>query len=165
MLKNLLFFFSVLFFMGCKEQKPFIDEEVTAPQTFSIQDFPEIIDIHQEAKSILESWPEYMAMENSFGVLKRATNTEDLKLAIDDLMEKEKELAKANYPTDFDKLQIKSRQQLFRTFLFKVKANLTDNREVNEGMEQLIGAYNNFRNQFNILSSTTLDPKLILGEE
>ena len=81
------------------------------------------------------------------------------------MVQKEKALADGDYPSDFDKPQIKSRQQVFRTFLFKVKANLMDNRDVTEGMEQMINAYNAYRHQFNILGSTRLDAKLILDEE
>ena len=130
-----------------------------------IQDFPEIIEIAPEVAVLMEDWEAYTAMETSFAVLKRATNTEDLKLAIDDLIEKEKALADSDYPSDFDKLQIKSRQQVFRTFLFKVKGNLMDNRAVDEGMEEMINAYNSYKNQFNILSGKVLDPKLILNEK
>lgn len=165
MWKYLILFFAIGLMMGCKKQKK--EEEVAArePGSFSLQSFPEINEIGPEALAILSSWPEYMAMENSFAVLKRATNTEDLKLAIDDLVEKEKALADGDYPPDFDKPQIKSRQQVFRTFLFKVKANLMDNRDVNEAMEQMINAYNAYKQQFNIISSTTLDATLILDEK
>jgi len=150
---------------SCKKQKQNEQASVQEPEAFSIQNFPKEVEIVPEALPTLNSWPEYMAMENSFTVLKRATNTEDVKLAIDDLIEKERELAKAKYPDDFDKLQIKSRQQVFRTFLFKVQGNLLDNRDVTEGMEQMILAYSALRQQFNILSSNTLDVKLILNDE
>lgn len=119
---------------------------------------PDVLDV-------VSAWPEFMAMENSLEVLKRASNTEDLKLAIDDLIDKEKALGEGDYPEAFDKLQIKSRQQLLRTFLYKVKSNLLDNRDINEGMEELITAYNAFKNQFNVISGNTLDTKLILNEE
>lgn len=158
-----LFILGLIF--SCKKQKQ--DEQVTVqePEAFSIQSFPKEVEVVPEALPVLNGWPEYMALENSFTVLKRATNTEDVKLAIDDLIEKERELAKAQYPVDFDKLQIKSRQQLFRTFLFKIQGNLIDNRDITEGMEQMITAYNALRTQFNILSSNTLDAKLILNEQ
>ena len=37
-------------------------------------------------------------MENSIDVLKRAYNTEDLELAIEDLIDKEKGLSESTYP-------------------------------------------------------------------
>ena len=72
-------------------------------------------------------------------------------------------MAESDYPGNFDKLQIKSRQQVFRTFLYKVKGNLNDRRDVAESMDQMMVAYNALRNQFNILSNNTLDANLILN--
>ena len=151
--------------IGCQDTQPKVTETAQEPTSFSIQDYPKLLEFEQDVQSSVNSWPEFMAMENSFDVLKRASNTEDLKLAIDDLIEKEKALASSNYPEAFDKLQIKSRQQVFRTFLFKVKGNLLDSRDINEAMEELIVAYNAYKYQFNVIVSTTLDAKLILNEQ
>ena len=150
---------------SCKERSAEEEAPPQEPNAFSIQDYPKLVEMEADVLAIVSSWPEFMAMENSFEVLKRATNTEDLKLAIDDLTEKEKALAEGDYPEAFDKLQIKGRQQLFRTFLYKVRGNLVDNRDIDEGMEELILAYNAFKNQFNVISGNTLDTKLILNEE
>ncbi len=153
------------FIFGCKEASTEPVENIKEPDAFSIQDYPKLIEMEPVVLSIVSSWPEFMAMENSFEVLKRASNTEDLKLAIDDLIEKERALVESDYPEAFDKLQIRSRQQLFRTFLYKVRGNLMDNRDVKEGMEELVTAYNAYKNQFNVISGRTLDAKLILDEE
>ncbi|MGD1947553.1 MAG: hypothetical protein ACFB0A_15130 [Croceivirga sp.] len=155
----------VLFMVSCKEAPVERVETTQNTNSFSIQDYPKGIVLEPQVLDSTRSWSEFVAMEGSFDILKRATSTEDLKLAIDDLIEKEKALAKAKSPESFDKLQIKSRQQLFRTFLYKVKANLIDARPVNEGMTELINAYNAYKNQFNVISGSTLDAKLILDEE
>ncbi len=163
--KYVCFVFLFLAFLSCNENKGPVANETSEPASFSFQDYPKLIELEESVLPTVSSWPEYMALENSIAVLKRATNTEDLKLAIDDLIDKEKALAESTYPAEFDKLPIKSRQQVFRTFLYKVKGNLQDNRAIQEGMEQLINAYNAYKKQYNFLSSTTLDPKLILDEE
>ncbi len=150
---------------GCRETSADEVDTPMEPNAFSIQDYPKLVEMGANVLAVVSSWPEFMAMEDSFDVLKRASNTEDLKLAIDDLIEKEKALAAGDYPEAFDKLQIKGRQQLFRTFLYKVRGNLIDNRDINEGMEELVNAYNAFKNQFNVISGNTLDAKLILNEE
>ncbi len=165
MVKYLFPFLILVIIAGCKEKQSEVEETSQEPASFSIQDFPKIIDMETEVQSLVGSWPELMALESSFTVLKRATTIEDVKLAIDDLSEKEKALALGDYPETFDKLQIKSRQRVFRTFLLKVKANLVDNRDINESMEQMINSYNAFKNQFNVLNNSTLDVKLILDEE
>jgi len=161
---TVLFCFAVLL-IGCKQEKPELVDEQAAPEAFSMQNYPTLIELEPEVLPIVNSWPEFMAMENSFSVLKRATSTEDVKLAITDLIAQEKALAEGDYPQAFDRLQIKSRQQVFRTFLYKVRGNLQDNRDIDEAMQQMVKAYNGYKNQFNVISGNTLDAKLILDEE
>jgi hypothetical protein len=161
---TVLFCFALLL-LGCKQEKPEVVDEEVAPEAFSMQNYPTLIELEPDVLPIVNSWPEFMAMENSFSVLKRATNTEDLKLAITDLIAQEKALAEGDYPQAFDKLQIKSRQQVFRTFLYKVQGNLQDSRDIDEAMKEMITAYNAYKNQFNVISGNTLDAKLILDEE
>ena len=150
---------------SCKkqaEQETVSDQGV---QEFSFRDMPKTVVINPEAQQILDNWAEYQALVSSFSVLKRAANTEDLKLAIDDLIEKEIALAKADYPDPFDQLQIKSRQRVLRTFLLKVKGNLQDRRDVQEAMKQMMVAYNALNEQFNRITSATLDKSILLEDE
>jgi hypothetical protein len=163
--KYLVLLCFVILISGCKNERPEEVEEEAAPEAFSFQNYPALIELEPDVLSVVDSWPEFMAMENSVSVLKRATNTEDLKLAIEDLIAQEKTLAEGDYPQAFDKLQIKSRQQVFRTFLYKIQGNLLDNRDFDEAMKQMIEAYNAYKNQFNVISGNTLDAKLILDEE
>jgi len=165
MRKYLCILLGLMLLFGCRDQKKVEDTKENGFGTFSFQDYPKEVEMDTLVLPIVKGWPEYMAMENSFAVLKRATNLEDVKLAIDDLIEKEEALSEGDYPTEFDKLQIKGRQRVFRTFLLKVKANLVDSRDIHEGMEQMVIAYNAFKNQFNILSNKTLNAKLILDGE
>ncbi len=155
----------VLLVLSCKNERPEVVDAEAIPEAFSFQNYPTLTELEPGVLSVVNSWPEFMAMENSVSVLKRATNTEDLKLAIEDLIEQEKKLAEGSYPEAFDKLQIKSRQQVFRTFLYKVQGNLLDNRDIDEAMGQMIQAYNAYKNQFNVIAGNTLDAKLILDEE
>ena len=152
-------------FFACRNQNEGEVATDEAPESFSFQNLPQDATLDEEVTTLVADWQEFKAMESSYAILKRATNTEDLMLAIDDLIEKEKALAEASYPEQFDKLQIKSRQQVFRTFLYKVKGNLNDRRDVNKSMEEMMLAYNAYKNQFDNITNNTLDPKLILNEE
>ncbi len=146
---------------SCKTQG---DQEVASDQNaqeFSFRNMPKDVELVGKAQLILEDWEEYRNLEDSFSVLKRAANTEDLKLAIDDLLEKEVALAKGEYPAPFNQLQIKSRQQVLRTFILKIKGNLEDRQNVQEALAQMLEAYNAMKMQFNILTSNTLDKELI----
>ena len=165
MRKCVFLFLFFLVIISCKEEAAKEVEVEEVPGSFSIQDYSKLQELAPDATEIVSSWPEFMAMEISMDVLKRASNTEDLKLAIEDLIEKEKALAESSYPKTFDILQIRSRQQLLRTFLYKVKGNLMDSREINESMEELITAYNAFKKQLNSISEKSLDVQLILNED
>ena len=90
MSKYILAPFILVMLFSCGDAKNNEVLESEAPRAFSFQDLPNEVVLDSTALSSLKGWPEFMAMENSFSVLKRATNTEDLVLAIDDLVEKGK---------------------------------------------------------------------------
>ena len=113
---------------------------------------------------ILKDWSEFDAVETSFDALYNVENREDLKLVIEDLIEKQKLLEASEYPEIFDKPQIKSRQKVFKTYFLRVKGNLEYRLDPQEPVLEMINAYNAVRNQFNVSLNNTLDTKLILGE-
>nr|WP_299214562.1 hypothetical protein [uncultured Allomuricauda sp.] len=125
---------------------------------------PKKLTINPKATVIVEEWPEFKKLSSSVDVLYRAKNNEDLILAIDDLIEKEKLLEKGTYPEAFDKFQIKSRQRVFKTYMLKVKSSVLDNRDATQPTIEMLEAYNAFRKQFNVLVNSQLDTKLILNE-
>ncbi|MEM1337001.1 MAG: hypothetical protein AAF717_05180 [Bacteroidota bacterium] len=165
MRKFVVFLAAFMLLSGCKNEGEQEGNSEQAAEDFSFRNMPKGVPIQQEALQILEDWQEYKGLEESFSVLKRASNTEDLELAIDDLIEKEAILAKGEYPVPFDQLQFKSRQRVLRTFLLKIKGNLEDRQDVEQAVVQMLEAYNAMKMQFNILTSSTLDKKLILDEE
>jgi len=149
---------------GCKKEAKPVVKANSVTQFISFKNTPDTKKINPEADSILTAWPEFQALQNSFEVMYRAENNEDLVLAIDDLLEKEKGLKEGTYPEIYNKEQIKSRQKVLRTFLLKVKASLAESTAVNEPIKQMLTARNAFRNQFNLIISNKLDTELILNE-
>ena len=131
---------------------------------FDYQKMPKRTGINPEATEILNEWSEFQDFNSSFNVLYKATNNEDLVLAIDEIIKKEEELAKSEYPETFDEFQIKSRQRVVKTYLFKVKASIVNNAETTEPTIEMIKAYNALRAQLNVLVNSQLDKKLILDE-
>ena len=85
-------------------------------------------------------------------------------LVIDDLLEKQKAWEKSEYPESFDIAQIKSRQNVMKTYLLKVKTDLLNRADYISSTEEMIEAYNALREQFNVVMNSTLDPKLLLDE-
>ena len=159
---KLILAFLVVF--GCNEKPDSKSDSQEELQTFDYQKLPKKLELSGEVASILDGWEEFKALNSSIDVLYKSTNNEDLSLAIDDLLEKEKSLSDGNYPEPFNSLQIKSRQKVFRTLLLKVKASVLNKSDTTEPTIEMLQAYNIIRQQFNSILSSQLDTKLILDE-
>ena len=159
-------FFSVLvlFLVACKEEKKQEAEDGTSSYGVSTEKWPKKLGVNANAQAILNDWPEYMAFETTFDALYKVENKDDLALAIDDLIEKQKDLEASTYPPKFDIPQIKSRQKVFKTYMLKIKGDLYYRLDPEESIMQMFEAYNAFRNQFNVIVNNTLDTDLILEE-
>ncbi len=162
--KELFFGVCVILFISCRQNNRV--KKVSEYITFEIstEKWPKKSNIDPKAMLILKDWPEYNEMETSFDDLYGIENREDLKLIIEDLIEKQKLLESSDYPEIFDKPQIKSRQKVFKTYFLKVKGDLEYRLDPKEPVLEMINAYNALRNQFNVVINNTLDTKLILGE-
>lgn len=161
-LLSILIMISVL--GGCKKTEKTTAEVDTEALEFNYQKMPEKSNINADATAIVENWQQFKDLNASVDVLYKATNNEDLALAIDDLIEKEKNLSNGKYPEPFDTFQVKSRQTVMRTFLYKVKASIIENQPTTEPTVKALEAYNDLRNQLNVIVNSQLDKKLILDE-
>ena len=159
----LLMLFAALF--GCKQEKDGNGVDTGSEKEFNYQKLPQKISINPEALTEVQEWEEFQAFNESIDVLYKATNNEDLILAVDDLIEKEKLLSQGDYPEIFNTLQIKSRQRVIRTYLLKVKSNILEYQETTSPTVDMIKAYNAWRAQLNNIVNSQLDKKLILDEE
>lgn len=165
MQKLWIYFVFLTLVFACKKEGNTEDIEESETRFVSFQSTPKTTRLNPQAEGISSAWPEFIEMQNSFEVLYRSDNNEDLILAVEDLLEKEKILRESTYPSEFDKLQIKSRQKVLRTFLLKLKAGLVEKTDINEPLKQMLTSRNAFRNQLNIVVSNKLDTQLILEEE
>ncbi|MEM7484291.1 MAG: hypothetical protein AAF348_03695 [Bacteroidota bacterium] len=155
----------VLSLSACRDSGDGTEETQEEERFFNYQKMPKKLAINSVATPIMDEWAEFQELSSSFDVLYKAKNDEDLLLAIDDLIEKEKLLAKGTYPELFDKLQIKSRQRVLKTYMIKVKAAILSKNDTAEPTKEMIESYNALRHQFNIIVNNPLDKKLILNEE
>ena len=154
----------LLVFTSCKSDKK--ETALDADSTFEIstENWPNKTTINPKSKAILNNWTEFNDLETSFDALYTVENREDLNLVIEDLIAKQKVLAESDYPENFDKPQIKSRQKLFKTFVLKVKGDMIYRLDPQPAVLEMMAAFNAFRDQFNIIVNNTLDTKLILDE-
>lgn len=165
MLKYMCLLFTLMLISSCKEKKvdEVIDEAIEAK--IETKKLPKALSLNSKAKSEIENWAEYNAFETSFNALYKVTNKEGLAVVIEDLVEKQKLLVASKYPDIFNIAQIKSRQNVVKTYILKTKGNLEYDVNVDEALKELAIAYNAYRNQFNVAVNYTLDTKLILDEE
>ncbi|RKN82441.1 hypothetical protein [Ulvibacterium marinum] len=164
MLKFFVLGVVTLVFISCGSGNKQEDTTDTSVFDISTEKWPKKTAIQSKAMDILKNWPEFNALETSFDALYSVENKEDLKLVIEDLIEKQKLLADSKYPEPFDISQIRSRQKVFKTYILKAKNYLEFQQDSHEPTLEMINAYNGFRNHFNIIVNNTLDTKLILEE-
>lgn len=164
MVRLFLFGLILVGLASCKENKGEIVANDSSANSISSEKWPKKSAINAKAQTILNDWIEYQAFETSFDALYTVENREDLSLTIDNLIEKQNDLAASIYPEEFNKPQVKSRQKVFKTYMLKVKGDLIYRTDPQESILQMLEAYNAFRNQFNVIVNNTLDTKLILEE-
>ena len=160
-----LFILSVFIFLSCNDIQKKENAVIQKNNEVVTQDWPKKTFINGQATSILSSWVEYNAFDSSIETLYDVTTIEDLFLVVEDLIEKQKLLENAPYPTEYDIPQIKSRQRIVLTYLLKLKANLEYKLDTKETVKQLIVANNAMRQQFNVIVNNPLDSELIQQEE
>lgn len=163
-MRKLLVPFLVLSLLGSCKKSPTAAADAFSKDSleFQIQRMPDKLQLNPEATAMVQDWQEFMDLGNSMDVLYKATNNEDLALAVDDLIEKEKLLEKGEYPESFDDFRIKSRQLVLKTYLYKLKASILERQPTTEPAVELLEAYNALRKQLNLIVKTELDKKLIL---
>lgn len=160
-----ILFFGLIFLSltACKQGAQEVTEETTAFD-ISTKNWPVKSKVSAKTATALKEWPEYVELDQTFEGLYTVENTEDLSLIIEDLIEKQKLLAESGYPEAFDKPQIKSRQKVFHTFILKTKGDLEYRTDPQLSVGEMIDAYNALRNQFDIISTNTLDIKKLLEQ-
>jgi hypothetical protein len=131
---------------------------------FDVQKLPKKSILNNGAKTILETWAEFNDLDMAFDGLYAVENYEELILLIDEFIEKQNALAASTYPETFDKPQVKSRQKVFKTYILKVKATLEYRKNPLESTIEMVNAFNDLRNQFNVLVNYNIDTKMILDE-
>ncbi|MEP0212258.1 MAG: hypothetical protein ABJD66_03515 [Cellulophaga sp.] len=162
-----LFFILIFSVISCSNNKKETvkEEQVADKITFNAKKLPKKIKLDPKVVTVLENWQEYKDFNTAIDGMYKAENDEDLRLTLDQIIDTQKKLEKSTYPEEFNKPHIKSRQTVIKTYTLKTKGAIEYSLDVLEPATELITAYNNFRNQFNIIANNTLDTNLILENE
>ena len=153
-----------IFFMGCKGERDPQESSGFSVIEIDISQLPQRSPINPRANAILKDWTAFQELETSFDGLYRVENNEDLILVVEEMVKRQNDLEDSDYPEAFDIPQVKSRQKVFKTYLLKLKAASEYRTEVMPPASEMLEAYNDFREQFNIIVNNTLDLNLILDE-
>ena len=126
---------------------------------------PTKIRVDAKAQNILKDWLEYNTLEKSFDKIYTSENIEDFQFVVDELVENQKLMEEGEYPEKFNIPQIKGRQKLFKTYVLKTKGDLEYMQNPKESMKQMITAFNDLRNQFNVVVNNTLPDELLKNKD
>lgn len=116
--------------------------------------------VDAKAQNFLNEWEEFTALERSFDKIYTAEFREDFVLTIEELIENQKKMEVSEYPEVFDIPQIRGRQKVFKTYILKTKGNLEYRQDPKQSILEMIKAFNNLRNQFNVVVNNTLPDEL-----
>lgn len=154
-----------LLLRGCKKTEDISQKQENEASVFQYQKMPPKFTINSKAIALIETWDAFKALSESMEVLYKARNNEDVILAIDDLIEKEKLLAQSSYPALFNTLQVKSRQRVLRTYLYRVKFSILENQSATTPTVEMLEAYNALCKQLNRIVKSQLDKALLWDTE
>ena len=128
------------------------------------ESLPQKVRVDPKAQSILDTWKEYAVLERSFDKIYTSEFREDFVLIVEELVENQKKMEEGAYPATFDISQIKGRQKVFKTFILKTKGDLEYRQNPKESILEMIEAFNDLRNQFNVVVNNTLPEELRVNE-
>lgn len=165
MKKSFLFVFFLLLLMSCKETTSDASELQDAGWAVEIAKLPKKNSINAKALAILKDWKAYNAFELSFDKIYQTEFREDFVLIIEELVENQKLLEASKYPQQFDIPQIRGRQKVLKTYILKIKGNLEYRQNPEIAIKEMIVAFNNLRQHFNIVVNSNLPEDLFSNEE
>ena len=162
--KIIFFLIAVLLASSCKEAVS-ETENVQESQWDVTDSLPNKVSVDSKAQTILNEWKDFIALERSFDKIYSTENREDFVLIVDELVENQKKMEVGIYPTAFDIPQIKGRQKVFKTYVLKTKGDLEYRQNPRKSLIEMITAFNDLRNQFNVVVNNTLPDELRANKE
>lgn len=150
--------------ISCRQDQKTDGIEGDTGVEFNAGELPKRVRMNAKSTAITKEWQEFVDFDSSFDAIYAASNNEDLILVIDELLVKLKVMEKSTYPESFDKAQIRSRQNVMKTYILKAKAALMDRADFVEPINEMIEAYNALRLQFDVMMNSQLDPKLLTDD-
>lgn len=146
---------------ACKQQQSNTNPDTSRVMAIGEIQLPQLINLHPDTQKEILKWEKFQEFESSFKGLYSIENREDLKLVVQDLIEKYQELNASSPPEKLNLSQVKSRMVVVLTKLYLIKENLDYNQELESEIVAVVDAYNDLRAQMNSQLTNTLDTKTI----
>ena len=121
---------------------------------------PAPLPLSARAQAGVARWAAFTGLQQRMEALYRTQGKEDLELLLEELVEGCKELEGSEFPENFDRPSVRSREKVFRTFLQKTQADLHYRVDPHESLYQAVEAYNAFCEQLNRVAAGNLDPTI-----
>lgn len=94
-------------FFACKQQADTEENSDSKDYAFTVEALPKSASPNAQATAILSDWKEYNDFTRAYNIIRQAQNIEELKLTVDDIIEKQKVLAASTYPKNLIRLKLK----------------------------------------------------------
>ena len=155
---------ALLVVSGCKSREEPPEQSTVETASSGVPELPPPVRIDPRAREILDGWAEYQSLEERMAVLAGAGDEEEMKLLLEELSQICDQLEKNPIPEAFDQPSVRSRFKVVRTYLGKLEAALFYRLDYREPLFELMESYNALREQFNVITSSTLSPDIFEDE-
>lgn len=133
------------------QEKTPLEKEGSAQMVLDLHKLPKMHRFNAEVEKKLVNWNEFKEFEDSFSTLYQVKDVENLKVVLNDLIQKEIALHSNKFPEELKTPGIKSRIKVVKTFLFKTKNETTfpstSRSTYRQNLEALVFAYNALKQQ------------------
>ena len=139
------------------------EPEAESPPETAVSDvksLPAVVRLQPQARQVVEGWPEFAEFESRMGVLLQTQNQEELSIVLEELIENLSAFETASIPNPFDRISVRSRKKLIKTYLLKTQAALHYRTDHQAPLAEAVTAYNGLLEHFNHIVSSNLDPSI-----
>lgn len=155
---------ALLLVAGCKSREEPPVQSPGETVASGVLELPQPVRIDPRAREILDGWAQYQSLEERMAVLAEAGDQEEMKLLIEELNQICDQLDENPIPEVFDQPSVRSRFKVVRTYLGKLDAALFYRLDYQQPLFELMESYNALREQFNVITSSTLSPDIFEDE-
>ena len=164
MTKFVFFGLCLLLVFSCRSPEESGQEDVPTVLEAEINNLPDLVKVDPQVREILDTWPQYMSLENRLSALRDVRNQEQLQVLLEELDQICEQLEENAFPPPFEKPSVRSRQKVLRTCLGKLESANYYQLDYQEPVSDLMDALNAMRQQFNVIVQDNLTPELFENE-